>query len=88
MIQASQGAINSGATRRAVRGPSQGIAKVCRHSRMQPTFVIWHHGCSAHKPDTGFYLFDQHLPAGELFTQRNLAIGANDLDADRICCRC
>jgi len=36
---------------------------------VQPAFVVWNDGSSAHQPDTGFLFFHQHLPAGILFSQ-------------------
>jgi hypothetical protein len=48
---------------------------------MQPTFVVWNDGGGANQPNTGFFFFDQNLPTGKLFAQRNLAVGTDDFDA-------
>lgn len=48
---------------------------------MQPPFVVRHHRRRANQPNAWFALFDENLPAGKLLAQRDLAVGANDLDA-------
>ena len=51
--------------------------------RMQPAFVVWDHSGGANQPDARFVLFDKYLTARVLLAQRNLAVGANDLDDRR-----
>ena len=47
---------------------------------VQPAFVVRDDRGRAHDPDTGFALFHQHLTACELFAQRYLAVGTDDLE--------
>lgn len=48
---------------------------------MEPAFIFRDDQRGPHKPDAGFLLFDQYLPAGIALAQGNLAVGPDDLDA-------
>ena len=52
----------------------------CGLRLMQPTFVVGDDCGGADHPDTWLSLLDQHMPTGEMLAERNLAVGANDLD--------
>jgi hypothetical protein len=81
-LQTLQEDVRIGLFGRVTLGKFQSSLEVFTSLRLvQPPFVVRHHRRRANQPDSRFPLFDENLPAGKLFAQRDLTVGADDLDA-------
>ena len=86
MAQALEGVFGIGIRCGMGYGPGHGRLQIGRClRRVQPALVVGNDRGRAHQPDAGLVLFHQHLAARVLLAQRNLAVGADDLDGGRVC---